>query len=81
MILVTHPKYFSTGIIDNIAGFGFTTQEKINSAIENYLTTIFKPVIERFSENHIPEIDFTTKFRNNEILWHPKLGDLVFQGN
>lgn len=81
MILVTHPKYFPSGIVDNVAGIGETIQEKINSAIENYLTTTFKPILESFSENHNPELDFTTKFGNNEILWHPNLGDLVFQGN
>ncbi|MDI9311642.1 MAG: DUF6348 family protein [Limnohabitans sp.] len=81
MILVTHPKYFPMGIIDNVAGIGPTTQEKINSALENYLTTTFKTIVESFSENHNPEKDFTTKFGNNEILWHPKLSDLVFQGN
>ena len=80
MVLVTHPKYFPKGIEDNVAGIGSSTQEKIDSVIENYLNTTFNPIIESFSENHISEMDFTTKINDVEVLWHPILSELVFQG-
>ena len=80
MILVIHPKYFPKGILDNVAGIGSSIHEKIDSALENYLKTTFNPIIESFSENHIPEIDFTTKINDNKVLWHPNFGELMFQG-
>jgi hypothetical protein len=80
MILLIHPEYFPKGIIDNVAGIGSTIQEKIDSALENYLNTTFNTIMESFKENHIPEMDFTTKVNDRDILWHPNFGELVFQG-
>ena len=81
MILLIHPEYFPKGIVDNVAGIGSTIQEKIDSALENYLNTTFNTIMESFRENHIPEMDFTIKINDNNVLWHPNFGELVFQGD
>ncbi|MEN0007976.1 DUF6348 family protein [Flavobacterium nitrogenifigens] len=76
MIIAIHPIYFPKGIVENVAGVGSNLETKIDSALDNYLQTTFNPIIESFSENHIPEMDFTAK----NVLWHPNLGDIIYQG-
>lgn len=44
------------------------------------MNNTFNPIIESFSENHIPEMNFTTKVSDNDVLCHPNFGELVFQG-
>ncbi len=80
MILTIHPVYFPDGIEENIIGIGATMQEKVNSVIDNYVDTTFLTIIDSFSDNHSPELDFMTIIEGKEILWHPKLGNLTFQG-
>lgn len=79
-ILTIHPKYFPNGIQDNIVGVGTTIQDKINSVLDNYLNTTFEPIIDSFKDNHNPDLDFSTTIDGKEIIWHPKLGNLTFQG-
>lgn len=76
-IAIIHKKYFPGGIIENIAGAGNTISEKINTVLDNFFTTTFPVVIEGFADSHNPDIDFKD---HNEILWHPKPGNLATQG-
>ncbi|MCW3160179.1 DUF6348 family protein [Chryseobacterium oryctis] len=76
MILTIHKVYFPHGIEENIVGAGINMEEKIESVLNNYLSTTFEPTIESFTDSHNPNLDFY----NNDILWHPKLGNLALQG-
>ncbi len=80
MITTFHSEYFNNGIITNVVGIGDNVKDKITVAVENFIKGTFNTIIESFSEKHQPEIDFTTKTYNKEILWHPNLGELTFQG-
>ncbi|MDR6560082.1 MULTISPECIES: DUF6348 family protein [unclassified Arcicella] len=79
-VLTLHSKYFPNGIEENIVGIGSTIQDKIDSVLDNYLTTTFEPIIDSFTDSHNPALDFSTVIDNKEILWHPKLGNLSLQG-
>ncbi|AYL96824.1 DUF6348 family protein [Mucilaginibacter celer] len=76
MFLTAHPVYFPKGVIENLAGIGESLGEKMEAAVDNYLTAIFPTVMDGFTDTHDPEFDFY----KNEILWHPKLSDLEVQG-
>ena len=76
-IAIIHKKYFPNGIIENIVGAGNTISEKINTALDNFLITTFPVVMDGFSDTHSPDIDFKDK---NNVLWHPKPGNLSIQG-
>ncbi|WP_445432217.1 DUF6348 family protein [Chryseobacterium indoltheticum] len=80
MILTIHPKYFPNGIKENIVGVGVTIEEKIKSVISNYIDTTFYPIIDSFTDSHSPDLDFIAIMNDKEVLWHPKLGNLTFQG-
>jgi len=80
MILTIQPEYFPNGIQENIVGIGTTLQEKVNSVIDNYINTTFLTIIDSFSDSHNPDLDFSTMINGKEVLWHPKLGNLTFQG-
>jgi hypothetical protein len=81
MILTINPTYFAKGIEENIVGIGTTLEEKVDSVIDNYIDTTFLPIMDSFSDSHNPDLDFHTTIDNKEVLWHPKLGNLTFQGN
>jgi Family of unknown function (DUF6348) len=80
LILTTQPQYFPNGIRENIVGIGITIQDKVNSVIDNFIDTTFLPIIDSFSDSHNPDLDFSITQNGKEVLWHPKLGNLTFQG-
>lgn len=81
LMITIHKDYFPNGIESSLVGLGNTGQEKVTSAVENYLSNIFYPVLDSFNDEHIKEIDFTSNSTGREILWHPKMSDNSFQGN
>jgi len=78
--LTTHPVYFPKGIYECLVGVGETMDKRINSALDNYLDSTFSPIIEGFSDTHDPDVDLFVNTNDREVLWHPKLGDLMVQG-
>jgi hypothetical protein len=79
-VLTAHPLYFPNGIDENLAGAGETIESKIDTALDNYLNSTFMPIIAGFSDSHDPEVDLLVKTNESEVLWHPKLGNLMVQG-
>lgn len=79
-VLTRHPQYFPKGIDENLVGIGETMESKIDTALGNYLNSTFMPIIDGFSDTHDPEVDLLVKIHESEVLWHPKLGDLMVQG-
>lgn len=77
LVMTIHKEYFSGGIETHMVGIGNSIPEKVESVLEDYLTTIFPVILDGFSDGHQPEVDFTD---DNGILWHPKPGPLAFQG-
>ena len=76
-----HPKYFANGIQENIVGLGTTLQDKVNVAIDNYLSTILLPIIDWLSNKKCySDFDFSTEINGTEVLWHTKIGKLTVQG-
>ncbi|EHQ28209.1 DUF6348 family protein [Mucilaginibacter paludis] len=80
IISASHYKYFPNGIIEYVVGIATSLQDRINAALDNYINSIFLTIIDGFSDSHNPELDFMTIGNGNEILWHPKLGNLMTQG-
>lgn len=80
MISTTQPKYFPNGIVEYIVGIGTNIQDKVNSVIDNYINTTFQPIIDSFSDSQNPDLDLSIIMNEKEVLWHPKLGNLAFQG-
>lgn len=76
-ILTLHRQLFPDGIAENIVGMGEHLEDKVESALTNYFTTTFPPIIDSLSDSHFVELDYTD---NDGILWHPKPGDMVLQG-
>ena len=68
--------YFPQGIVDNIAGFGDTEQEKVLSLIENYLSTTFQTIIDSLSGYHNKNCDIYL----GDIHWHTTLGNQYLLG-
>lgn len=68
--------FFPQGILDNIAGFGDTDEEKIDSFIENYLSTTFQTIINSLSCLFDKGCDI---YRDN-YHWHTSIGNLYLLG-
>ena len=68
--------FFPQGILDNIAGFGDTDEEKIDSFIENYLSTTFQTIINSLSCLFDKGCDI---YRDN-YHWHTSIGKLYLLG-
>lgn len=80
MILVLNETFFPKGINANLAGFGDTPEDKVESATNGFMSNFFSPIIENFSDSHRPEFDFKSEASGKEILWHPKMSDNLLQG-
>lgn len=80
MVLAIHSKYFPNGIKEFFVGTGATIEDQVNSALVNYIGSIFLTLIDGFSDTHNPNIDFVVNNNGKNILWHPKLGQLNSQG-
>ena len=68
--------YFPQGIIDNIAGFGNTDEEKVHSLIENYLATTFQTIINSLNCCFDEGCDIYAA----DYHWHTCLGNLYLLG-
>jgi len=68
--------YFPQGIVDNIAGFGDTDEEKVLSLIENYLSTTFQTIINSLSCYFDKGCDIHVA----DYHWHTSLGNLYLLG-
>ena len=68
--------FFPQGILDNIAGFGDTDEEKIDSFIENYLSTTFQTIINSLGCLFDKGCDI---YRDN-YHWHTSIGNLYLLG-
>lgn len=79
-ILTRHPLYLEQGIYECLAGIGETMDRRITSALDNYLNIVFPPIMDGFTDTHDPEADMLIITNDREILWHPKIGDLMVQG-
>ncbi|NJO01992.1 MAG: hypothetical protein HC880_10135 [Bacteroidia bacterium] len=79
-VFTTNRAYFPNGIQESLAGLGENRDQQIDSAIDNYLQSVFLPLMESFSDKHQVDLDFTSETDGKEILWHPKLGKTMFQG-
>lgn len=75
--LTTHPVYFPKGIKEHVVGMGQTMAERAAWAADNYVSTLFQPIIDGINHRHMPEYDFHDEAG---ILWHMIPGDLVLQG-
>jgi Family of unknown function (DUF6348) len=80
MTLTMHKDYFEKGIEEFIVGMGLSIPEKVREIANNYVNTIFLPIVESFSDSHDANVDFKAISNNKEILWHPKLANLSHQG-
>lgn len=80
MVYTIHPKYFPNGIQECLVGVGASFQDRARSAIDNYVDTIFLPIMDGFSDSHDSNLDFSSTFGGKDVLWHPKLGNAGFQG-
>jgi len=80
MVLAIHPQYFPNGIKEFFIGMGATIEEQVNSALINYIGSVFLTVIDGLSDTHNPNIDFVVNNNGKDVLWHPKLGQLNSQG-
>ncbi|MBV8251289.1 MAG: hypothetical protein JO154_01680 [Chitinophaga sp.] len=78
VFVVMHPEYFPDGIVEYLVGVGTTLHEKLESGIDNFLSTIFPPIMDGFNDTHDPDLDFNDR---DGILWHPKEGQIGLQGN
>lgn len=79
-VLITVEDYFGKGLSEILAGIGNTMEQKVNSALQNLLTVTLPPILDAFTDSHDPNLDFSVSGERGEILWHPKLGNLGFQG-
>lgn len=78
--LLSHPQHFAGGIIDNLAGIGTSFDDRVNAALDNFITTIFETVIESLGDRHDPDLDLLTITNGRDVLWHPNLGAMITQG-
>lgn len=79
-VRVSHPTYFSGGILESLMGVGLTFEEQIKSGLDNYINSVFLTIIDSFSESHNPAFDFMVNTNGSDVLWHPKMGRLLSQG-
>lgn len=77
---VTVRDYFGRGISEVFIGLGDTLEQKVESGLNNFLTVTFPPILDALNDVHDPDLDFTVEDNGKEILWHPKLGAIGFQG-
>jgi hypothetical protein len=80
MVAASHPQYFPKGIIENVVGIGLSLQDQVKSVLDNYINSTFSTIVEGFSDSHNQHLDFKAITGGKEVLWHPKLGNLSFQG-
>lgn len=80
LTITINKDYFPNGIESSLVGLGNTNEQKVNSAIENYMSNIFYPIVDSFTDSHVEEFDFKSNSTGREILWHPKMSDNSFQG-
>jgi hypothetical protein len=80
MVSASHPKYFPSGIIENLVGAGYTLEDQINTALDNYIHSTFVTIMDSFTDSHDTDLDFLAIVNGKEVLWHPKLGTLNAQG-
>ena len=73
-------EYLPEGIEENLTGVGETAEVQIDSALKNFLSISFPPVLDVFSESHKSDLDFMTEIVGRRILFHPKVGSLGLQG-
>jgi hypothetical protein len=78
VIFTIHPVYFQKGIEEHVVGLGSTPFEKAVSVADNFMSTTLKPIMDGFSDSHVPALDF---YDQAGILWHPKPGTVALQGN
>ena len=80
LVITINKDYFPNGIESSLMGLGNTAEQKVEAAIENYMSTIFYPILDSFSDSHSEEFDFKSNSTGREILWHPKMSENSFQG-
>lgn len=80
MVSASHSKYFPNGIIESIVGAGYTIEDQVSTALDNYINSTFITIMNSFSDSHDPNLDFKTIVNGKKVLWHPKLGTLNAQG-
>ncbi|WP_299123229.1 DUF6348 family protein [uncultured Tenacibaculum sp.] len=81
LTVTIHKDYFPEGIQSSLMGAGITAEEKVESAIDNYISTTYSTIIDSFNDTHSEEFDFTSILNHREVLWHPKMSNEFFQGN
>lgn len=72
--------YFGRGISEVFVGLGDTLEQKVESGLNNFLSVTFPPILDAMTDSHDPDLDFMIIYDGKEILWHPKLGAIGFQG-
>ena len=80
LTITIHPTFFPDGIEASLVGFGDTTETKVATVVDNYITDIFTPFIESFKDTHNEASDFISTISGKEVLWHPKMSENSFQG-
>ncbi len=80
LVITINKDYFPDGIESSLVGLGNTLEEKVESAVENYLSSVFYPIVDSFTDSHLEEFDFKSNSTGREILWHPKMSENSFQG-
>lgn len=80
MLLMIHKEWFPDGIEEHLVGVGDSIETKVESALSNYMTTIFPVVMDAFTDTHDDKLDFLSIADGKEVLWHSKLGDIGLQG-
>ncbi|TSJ39570.1 hypothetical protein FO440_17665 [Mucilaginibacter corticis] len=80
MVSASHAIYFPDGIIESIVGAGLSIEDQTNTALNNYITSTFVTIIDSFTDSHDPDLDFMAMINGEYMLFHPKLGDLLIQG-
>ncbi|MEP5341173.1 MAG: DUF6348 family protein [Algibacter sp.] len=80
LVRTINKEYFPDGIESSLVGLGNTDEQKIKSAVENYMSSIFYPIVDSFTDSHLEEFDFKSNSTGREILWHPKMSENSFQG-
>jgi len=72
--------YFPKGIQEDLTVAGETDKDRIDSAINRFLSGSLYPVFDALSNKHNSKLDFSETRNEEEILWRPQLGDYSLQG-
>jgi len=80
IVYTIHNDWFPEGIEENIVGIGESVSQKADRAVETYAKFIFPAIQESLADSHEEALDFSTESNGKKILWHPKPGGNVFQG-